>query len=146
MMIGVNKPILALAVVAILYLTTCVWAFAPCEAHLSCEEVQAIHVGKGRQHLAGGVTKIFYEAFVLVNTAKSSLKEVYATCPNDTITIRVGDNVMPLPKAAVSSGGDWFGIDRPTPQEALDAARGMCPDKVISHLPGSLPQDNSETP
>jgi hypothetical protein len=92
------------------------------------------------------VTRIFYEACGLVDTTKSDLKEVYAACPNDTITIRIGGNAIRLPRSAVSSSGDWFGVDRSTPEEALDAAMGMCPDKVISHLPGSLPQDNPEKP
>jgi hypothetical protein len=129
-----NNPKLV-AVLAVACFMLHVGVSSACEAYLSCDSIQEIHVGKGMQHLADGKVKIFYCADVTVDTATSNLKEVFANCPHDTIVIRIGDNAFELPKAAISTGGNWFGVDCPTPQEALDAAMKMCPDKVKSHLP-----------
>ncbi|MEF2230065.1 MAG: hypothetical protein V3571_03985 [Pseudodesulfovibrio sp.] len=105
-----------------------------CETSLSCDGVQQIYVGKGRRHLAGGQTESVYAVGVLVDAAAGDLKKAYADCPGDIIVIRVGDGVFTLPKSAVSPAGNWFGLDRRTPEEALDAAMSICPDKVKSYL------------
>ena len=123
--------ITALTLVCIVFFAGHAVAYDVC---LSCESVQQIYVGKGRRHLAGGKTEIFYAADVILNTATSNLEEAYAECPGDTIVIRLGNGVFELPKDAISPAGNWFGIDRATPQEALDAAMSMCPDKVESDL------------
>lgn len=119
---------------AVVWLSACAGISFACEVVLSCDSVQQIYVGKGRRHLAGGKTEIFYAADVILDTATSNLKEVYADCPGDTIVIRIGNGVFALPKNAISPAGNWFGIDLSTPQEALDAAMSMCPDKVKSSL------------
>jgi hypothetical protein len=105
-----------------------------CEVDIFCENVQAIHVGTGREHLKNGEIRSFYSIMVLVDEAKSGLKEVYANCLQDTIVIRVGGSAFEVLKIATTPAGDWFGIERPISTEALDAAMGMCPDKVKSHL------------
>ena len=77
---------------------------------------------------------MFYGASVHVNAGKARLKKAYAECVDGTIQIRIGDQMFDILKADVSTGGNWFGIVRSTPQEALDAAMSICPDKVKSYL------------
>lgn len=105
-----------------------------CEVDISCENVQAIHVGMGREHLKKGEIMSFYSILVLVDAAKSDLSEVYANCLQDTIVIRVDSGNFEILKNDTTPAGNWFGIERPTSAEALDAAMSMCPDKVKSHL------------
>ena len=109
-------------------------AFA-CEVILPCSAIETIHVSIGRQHLAGGETKVIYVADVDVLPQVGNLKAVYAECSKEDIVIHAGGSVLKLPKAAISPAGNWFGIDASTPEEALDAAMNICPDKVKSYLP-----------
>jgi hypothetical protein len=88
----------------------------------------------GRDHLKNDEIRSFYSILVLVDAAKSDLKEVYANCLQDTIVVRVGSGTFEILKIDTTPAGNWFGIERPTSTEALDAAMGMCPDKVKSHL------------
>ena len=104
------------------------------EVVLSCDDIEQIYVSKGTSYLTGGKTEIFYGASVHVNAGKARLKKAYAECVDGTIQIRIGDQMFDILKADVSTGGNWFGIVRATPQEALDAAMSMCPDKVKSDL------------
>lgn len=106
-----------------------------CETVVSCENVKIIYVGKGRRILAGGVEEMIYVASVMLVEKKSKLKEVRLNCPDKTIVVRIGSSDFELPKRAISTGGDWFSIECSTPEEALDAAMKMCPDKVKNYLP-----------
>ena len=107
---------------------------AACEATVSCESVEVIHVSEGRRHLAGGLVETIYGASVMIDVSTSNLKEVRANCPHQTIVIRIGTTVFELPPNAVSTGGNCFWVDYSTPKEVLDAAMKMCPDKVKSYL------------
>lgn len=69
-----------------------------------------------------------------MDAASCNLKEVHANCPHKSIVIRMGNTTWDLPKAAVSTGGNAFWVERSTSKEALNAAMSMCPDKVKSYL------------
>jgi hypothetical protein len=84
--------------------------------------------------LAGGLTETLYVASVMVDATACNLKEVHASCHQETITIHLNGTVFTLPKAAVSTGGNWFVVERSTSKEALGVAMSMCPDKVKSYL------------
>lgn len=129
------SKMLLMAAMILMWLLTPAKVTWACEANVPCESVVAIDVGKGRRHLPGGKTETLYVASVVVDATKSDLKEVLADCPRDTILIHIEAIALELPKVAISTGGDWFAIERATPTEALDAAMSLCPEKVTSHIP-----------
>ena len=135
-----------MAILSIAFLLCSASPGLACEVYLSCEDVQAIHVGKGRRHIADGQIEVIYGATVLLEPETKSLKEAFASCPDDMIRIHLGDALLVVPKVATTPSGDWFGVDRPTPEQAVDAAMGLCPDKVIVHLPDAAVSDRAPMP
>lgn len=92
-----------------------------CEAEVACDCVQAIHVGKGREHLKNGEAETFYSVAVIMDADKSGLKEVFASCLHDTILVRIGTISFELPKSAISPAGNWIGAGRSTDKRRADA-------------------------
>ena len=106
-----------------------------CDVHLSCDDILVVHVSEGTEHLSGGKTRTHYVACVDIDPAKKDLKEAYADCPDDVITIWIGGSSFEVPKVETTPRGDWFCIVCSTSEEALGVAMKMCPDKVKSYLP-----------
>ena len=109
-------------------------AFA-CDLYLSCDDIEGIVVSKGRDFLAGGKEKKVFVVCVDLDVTKTSLKEYVANCHDDSITVRTGDAVVVIAREEFPSGGEWFCVVHSVPEEALDTAIKMCPDKVKSYLP-----------
>lgn len=122
-------------VLSLLLVFVCAMQAVACDLYLSCEDIESIVVSKGRDFLAGGEEKMVFVACVDLDVTKTSLKEFVANCHDASITVRTGDAVIFIPKDEFSSGGEWFCVVHSVPEEALDTAMKMCPDKVKSYLP-----------
>ncbi|WP_207265067.1 hypothetical protein [Desulfovibrio sp. Huiquan2017] len=123
------------AVALCVWLVVLVGSSAAFEVDVPCESVKIIYVGKGRRHLSDGKVEAIYGASVMLEKPNSNLIEARLNCPHGNVLVRVGASSFELPKDAVSTGGDWFSVDYSNPEEALDAAMRMCPEKVKSFLP-----------
>ncbi len=128
------KKLSCFALSLLLVFVCAMQAFA-CDLYLSCEEIEGIVVSKGTNHLAGGKEKKVFVACVDLDVTKTSLKEFVANCHDDSITVRTGNAVIVIAREEFPSGGEWFCVEHSTPEEALDTAMKMCPDKVKSYLP-----------
>lgn len=129
----INK-LVCLSLVFVLLLANAVQTFA-CDLCLSCEDVEGIAVSEGTEHLSGGKEKTVFVACIDVDATKTHLKELITNCVHDSITVRRGETVIVVPKEEFPPGGHWFCVVRSTPEEALDAAMNLCPEKVKSYLP-----------
>ncbi|WP_156816827.1 hypothetical protein [Desulfovibrio oxyclinae] len=105
-----------------------------CDLCLSCGDVERIVVSEGTKHLSGGKEKKVFVACIDVDATKIHLKELITNCVHDSITVRRGETVFVVPKEEFP-GGHWFCVVHSTPEEALDAAMSLCPEKVKSYLP-----------
>ncbi|QJB57021.1 hypothetical protein [Pseudodesulfovibrio sp. zrk46] len=128
----INK--LVCLAVSFLFVFACAVETFACDLYLPCESVEGIVVSKGTEHLSGGEKKMVFVACVDVDAAKTNLKELVAGCNHDSIVVKTGSTSITVPKSEFP-GGHWFSIVRFEPQEALDAAMSLCPDKVKSYLP-----------
>ncbi|MEF2230064.1 MAG: hypothetical protein V3571_03980 [Pseudodesulfovibrio sp.] len=129
-----NKTNLAVVFLMTVGLMVFAAAAVASEVVLHCDDIEQIYVSKGTAYLAEGKSETFYGANVILHSGMLPLKEAYSNCTTGSIWIRIGDKTFTLSMADVSSGGNCFGIIRATPEEALDAAMSICPDKVKSYL------------